>query len=178
MECRGGSVGRDGKEREDANRRGRSLPAAASIPSCCSSAAFPPCPSAPCHRLLTPPTHPPSCPPYPTPAPEQLRVQLGHCIRRLKQLWPAGCVIASLLHSNPEYGAPNGSPGDQPAGLAAMAAAAASGLESGDGDPDVPGTQRRCVPRADQFAVGGWARSGRCGGCVVTALVLAQKRSH
>lgn len=35
------------------------------------------------------------------PAPEQLRVRLGLCIRRLKQLWPAGCVIAALRHTSP-----------------------------------------------------------------------------
>lgn len=28
-------------------------------------------------------------------------MRLGRCIRRLKQLWPAGCVAAALLHSNP-----------------------------------------------------------------------------
>ncbi|KAI7837316.1 hypothetical protein COHA_008831 [Chlorella ohadii] len=74
------------------------------------------------------------------PAPEELRVRLGHCIRRLKQLWPAGCVVASLLHSNPEYG---GEITDQAPGAAALAAAALSGLESTDGEPDMPGTQRR-----------------------------------
>lgn len=41
---------------------------------------------------------PPSLPACLPAAPEELRVRLGHCIRRLKQLWPAGCVVASLLH--------------------------------------------------------------------------------
>ena len=70
-------------------------------------------------------------------------MRLGHCIRRLKQLWPAGCVVASLLHANPEYGGgAAGGVADQPTGEAALAAAA-SGLESVDGGPDVPGTRRR-----------------------------------
>ena len=25
-------------------------------------------------------------------------MRLGHCIRQLKQLWPAGCVLAALAH--------------------------------------------------------------------------------
>ena len=98
--------------------------------------------SAACPRAAP---HPPAParPATPAPAaPEQLRVRLGHCIRRLKQLWPAGCVVASLLHSNPEYGGAgvDGAPADAPPGAAALAAA--SGLESTD-EPE-PGTQRRC----------------------------------
>lgn len=48
---------------------------------------------------LTPQACPHCAPSFFLPAaPEELRVRLGHCIRRLKQLWPAGCVVASLLH--------------------------------------------------------------------------------
>lgn len=71
-------------------------------------------------------------------------MRLGHCIRRLKQLWPAGCVVASLLHANPQYGGCAGGVADQPTGEAALAAAA-SALESTDDGPDVPGIQRRWV---------------------------------
>lgn len=46
----------------------------------------------------------------------------------------------NTLRSNPEYG---GESTDQPPGAAALAAAALSGLESTDGEPDMPAVQRR-----------------------------------
>ncbi|PSC76867.1 CCA tRNA nucleotidyltransferase 2 [Micractinium conductrix] len=70
------------------------------------------------------------------PAPEELRVRLGRCIRRLKQLWPAGCVAAALLHSNP---AARG----QLSGDEAEAAAKAAVQEALDSEAEAAGTQRR-----------------------------------
>lgn len=72
------------------------------------------------------------------PAPEQLRVKLGLCIRKLKQLWPAGCVTASLLHGNP---AARPSDGEDLASVAS--AAAAVPVDAAEGEVDAEGTQRR-----------------------------------
>ncbi|KAI3436201.1 hypothetical protein D9Q98_002255 [Chlorella vulgaris] len=73
------------------------------------------------------------------PAPEELRVRLGQVIRRLKQLWPAGCVTAALLHDHPDLGA--SVDGEQP--LAAAAAAADPRGPPAEGEPDAEATQRR-----------------------------------
>jgi hypothetical protein len=68
-------------------------------------------------------------------------VRLGQVIRRLKQLWPAGCVTAALLHDNPDLGA--SVDGEQP--LAAAAAAADPRGPPAEGEPDAEATQRRWV---------------------------------
>ena len=66
-------------------------------------------------------------------------MRLGLVIRKLKQLWPAGCVTAALLHGSPGLAAGDG--GVPPSPEAAAAAAAAA--EPADGGPDAEGTQRR-----------------------------------
>ena len=74
------------------------------------------------------------CYAYPA-APEELRVQLGRCIRQLKQLWSAGCVVAALLHASP------GATAGQADGEQQPAAALSNG--SAGGEADEAGTQRR-----------------------------------
>jgi hypothetical protein len=62
-------------------------------------------------------------------------VQLGRCIRQLKQLWPAGCVVAALLHASP------GAAAEQADGEQQPAAALSNG--SAGSEADEAGTQRR-----------------------------------
>ncbi|EFN53192.1 hypothetical protein CHLNCDRAFT_137012 [Chlorella variabilis] len=71
------------------------------------------------------------------PAPEELRMRLGRVIRSLKQLWPAGCVTAALLHSSRGMGL------DGEAAPLSPGEAAAAAAEPSDGEPDAAGTQRR-----------------------------------
>lgn len=83
-------------------------------------------------------------------APEQLRVKLGLCIRRLKQLWPAGCVTASLLHGNPAARATDGED------LASVASAAAAvPVDAAEGEVDAEGTQRRWAVLNDATGAAG-----------------------
>jgi hypothetical protein len=68
-------------------------------------------------------------------------VRLGQVIRKLKQLWPAGCVTAALLHGNPRLG--QGLEGEAAPLSPSDAAAAAAAEEPLDGEPDVVATQLR-----------------------------------
>jgi hypothetical protein len=79
-------------------------------------------------------------------------VRLGQVIRKLKQLWPAGCVTAALLHGNPRLG--QGLEGEAAPLSPSDAAAAAAAEEPLDGEPDVVATQLRRVPGVEGFAEG------------------------
>ena len=80
-------------------------------------------------------------------------MRLGRCIRQLKQLWPAGCVVAALLHASP------GAAAGQADGELQPPVAVSNGSAVGEGD-EAAGTQRRWG-----WPAGGRERMGRlCGG--------------